>query len=137
MVALDLCKYVLLVSSCCIQVSILKQQQGQVAHFMKFAPEKIPYAIERYLNETKRLYSVLEMTLAQQAQANKEGGPWLVGDRCTIADLACFSWVNVADKMDVELNEFKHVKNWYDRIKARPAIQRGLEVPKDKEAGEA
>lgn len=54
-----------------------------------------------------------------------------MGDRCTIADLACFSWVNWADKVNVDLNEFKHVKDWVDRIKARPAIQRGLEVPRD------
>jgi glutathione S-transferase len=102
----------------------LGPMQGQANHFFRYAPEKIEYGIDRYQTETKRLYSVLEDQLEKQESNNKtaantsasqagtkeskgfgidsknsEGakGPWLVGDQCTIADLACFSWINWAE----------------------------------------
>ncbi|PVH77010.1 glutathione S-transferase, variant [Cadophora sp. DSE1049] len=121
--------------------------QGQANHFFRYAPEKIEYAINRYQTETKRLYSVLEDRLAQQKSANhtaagtqastaggdkkkaEGGGPWIVGDKLTIADIACFSWVNWAEWAGVNLDEFPEVKNWADRINQRPAIKRGLDVP--------
>jgi glutathione S-transferase len=99
---------------------------------MKYAPEKIPYAIDRYLTETKRLYSVLQTQLEQQAQKQAgagQDGPWLVGDRLTIADLACFGWVNGAEFLGIDMDRFPRVKDWVARINARPATQRGLKVP--------
>ncbi|MCJ1362170.1 hypothetical protein MMC16_001272 [Acarospora aff. strigata] len=127
--------------------------QGQANHFHRYAPEKIPYATTRYQTETKRLYSVLESRLAQQLAGNRtadpntkashagpEGlinkneapgseGPWLVGDKCTIADLACFSWVNWAEWAGVDVGEFKEVSAWVGRINERGAVMRGLDVP--------
>merc|ERR1712098_985794 len=109
--------------------------QGQANHFFRYAPE------------TKRLYSVLEHRLAQQKSANhtaagtqastaggdkkkaEGGGPWIVGDKLTIADIACFSWVNWAEWAGVSLDEFPEVRDWAERINARPAIKRGLDVP--------
>ncbi|KAI9748722.1 MAG: hypothetical protein M4579_007140 [Chaenotheca gracillima] len=105
--------------------------QGQANHFYRYAPEKIPYGINRYQNETKRLYQVLDTRLAAQKAANgmTNSGPWIVGDKMTIADLACFSWVNWAEWAGIDVAEFKNVKDWQDRINARPAVQRGLDVP--------
>ncbi|KAK0114784.1 hypothetical protein ONS95_014265 [Cadophora gregata] len=121
--------------------------QGQANHFFRYATEKIDYAINRYQTETKRLYSVLETRLAQQKSANytaagtqastaggdkkkaEGGGPWIVGDKLTIADIACFSWINWAEWAGIGLDQFPEVKNWADRINQRPAIKRELDVP--------
>jgi len=125
--------------------------QGQANHFYRYAPEKIEYGIKRYQTETKRLYQVLDDRLEQQAsnnhtvartpasKAGSEGhgtqessgtqGPWIVGDKFTIADLACFSWINWAEWAGVDVSEFKHVKKWLDTINERPAVKRGLDVP--------
>ncbi|KAI9883516.1 MAG: threalose-6-phosphate phosphatase [Watsoniomyces obsoletus] len=105
--------------------------QGQANHFANYAPEKIPYAISRYLTETKRLFGVVEKQLELQAQKSNpvSGGPWLVGDRCTIADLASFSWIYWVDRLDIDLTKFPRVSEWRERITARPTIQRGLAVP--------
>jgi len=96
--------------------------QGQHYHFTKMAPEKIDYAINRYHNETRRLYSVLEARL-------KQNGDWLVGDKMTIADLANYTWVNVAFFTEIDLSEFPKLSEWKDRISAREGVQRGLDVP--------
>jgi len=121
--------------------------QGQANHFYRYAPEKIEYAINRYQTETKRLYKVLDDRLTQQKRfnytaANTEAstaggakdkvegnGPWIVGDKLTIADIACFSWINWAEWAGVSLNEFPELKKWADKINERPAIKRGLDVP--------
>ncbi|KZF21750.1 glutathione S-transferase [Xylona heveae TC161] len=105
--------------------SSLGPMQGQSNHFYRYAPEKIPYAIDRYQTETKRLYSVLE----ELAQPGREG-PWLVGNKCTIADLACFSWVNWAEWAGVDVKPFKLISDWLQRINQRPAVQKGLNVPR-------
>lgn len=102
--------------------------QGQANHFYRYAPEKIQYGIDRYQTETKRLYSVLEDRLAQQSSTSSKG-PWIVGDKITIADLACFSWVNWDVWAGVDVKEFKHLSEWADRINERPAIKKGLDVP--------
>ncbi len=96
--------------------------QGQANHFFRYAPEKISYGINRYQNETRRLYSVLEARL-------KQNGDWLVGDRMTIADIANFGWVNVAFWCGVEISEFPLLSAWVDRINEREAVKRGLDVP--------
>lgn len=100
---------------------------GQLGHFYKFAKEKIPYAIERYSNETKRLMGVLERRL--------EGRDYLMGEHYTIADVATFTWPLCLDRFygareELALDaDFPRVMAWVDRCAARPATARGLEVP--------
>ena len=71
---------------------------------------------------------MLEDRLQQQSEA-RSGGPWIVGDKMTIADIACFSWINWAEWAGVDVAEFKTVKKWLDTMNDRPAIQKGLDVP--------
>ncbi len=94
---------------------------GQCHHFRRAAPEKIPYAIERYTNETRRLYGVMDRRLAES--------PYLAGKSYTIADIATYPWAARHEWQTVDLAEFPNVKRWYDAIGARPAVQRGMAVP--------
>lgn len=97
--------------------------QGQVTHFTRHAPEKIPYAIDRYHNEVRRLYLVLETRLASCSSG------FLVGDKLTIADIANWGLVAAAGWAGIDLNELPYVKDWYGKLLARPAFQRGMDVP--------
>lgn len=101
--------------------------QGQANHFYRYAPERIPYAVERYQTETKRLYQVLEDQL--QAQKRDGKGLWLVGGKYTIADLACFSWVNWAEWAGVGLESFPGVQEWLETIQKREATVKGCDIP--------
>jgi GST-like protein len=94
---------------------------GQVHHFVKYNPGKAPYAEERYLNEAKRLYGVLDRRLADHE--------YMAGEY-TIADVATWPWVSRFDWQTVDLNEFPNVKRWYLAIAGRPAVQRGYDVPR-------
>lgn len=93
---------------------------GQAHHFRLYAPEKISYAVDRYTNEAKRLYGVLDRRLGESA--------YLAGDAYTIADIATFPWTRSWKNQGVELSEFPHVQRWFDEIAARPAVIRGVEV---------
>ncbi len=93
---------------------------GQTHHFRLYAPEKIPYAIDRYSNEAKRLYGVLDTRL----KASK----YVAADEYTIADIAIFPWLRSWQNQGIDWADFPHVKAWFDRIAARPAVQRGVEV---------
>lgn len=100
---------------------------GQFGHFYKYAKEKIPYGIERYQTETKRLLGVLEKRLQERE--------FLAGEEYTIADIATFPWVGCLDwgykaSDMLELNSFPAVMTWYDRCANRPASVRGLKVTK-------
>jgi GST-like protein len=97
---------------------------GQVHHFRAYAPEQIPYAIDRYTNEAKRLYGVMDRRLA--------GRDWFAGDY-SIADMAIFPWLRSRERQGVVLDEYPNVKRWFEAVNARPAVQRGLQVLKDKE----
>jgi GST-like protein len=98
---------------------------GQANHFANYAPEKIPYAIDRYVNEAHRLLRVLEKRLAETK--------YLAGRDYTIADIATFPWVrSAAAGGHVDLNETPAVKNWVEGIEARPAVERGLAVLADR-----
>lgn len=97
--------------------------QGQSNHFTRYAPEQIQYGIDRYQNETRRLYSVLDKHLSE---GDKE---YLVGDKCTIADIAHWGWLASAGWAGVELDEFPAVKAWEDRMAQRPAFEKGRHVP--------
>ena len=94
---------------------------GQVHHFTKFNPGKAPYAQERYLNEGRRLYGVLDRRLAEHE--------YLVGDY-SIADIATWPWISRFEWQTIDLDEFPNVKRWYVAIAERPAVERGYHVPK-------
>lgn len=94
---------------------------GQAHHFMKFAPVKIEYGIERYGKETKRLYGVMDDRLAKV--------PYLAGADYSIADIATYPWVARHEFHQVDLTAFPHVKRWFDRISNRAAVKKGMAVP--------
>jgi GST-like protein len=93
---------------------------GQNHHFRRFASEKIPYGIERYGKETERLYGVMDARLAKVAH--------LSGDY-SIADVATYPWVSRHDYQEIDLARFPNVKRWFDALSARPAVQKGMQVP--------
>jgi GST-like protein len=93
---------------------------GQAHHFLQYAPEKIEYAMKRYANEANRLYGVLD----RQLQHNE----WLAGDEYTIADIATFPWLRAPERQGVNIDHYPTLKRWRDRIAARPAVKRGVEV---------
>lgn len=93
---------------------------GQTHHFRIYAPEKIEYAINRYTNESKRLYGVMDKQLGKTA--------YLAGDEYTIADIATFPWTRSWKNQGVEMSEFPNVQRWFDEISERPAVKRGVEV---------
>ena len=95
---------------------------GQVHHFMRAAKEKVPYGIERYGKECRRLYGVLNGRL--------DGRDYLAGSEVSIADFATLPWVFRHDWQEVELADYPNVKRWYDVMMARPALQRGMDIPK-------
>ena len=95
---------------------------GQAHHFRRAAPEPIPYAIDRYTNEAKRLYGVIDGRLGE--------AEYLGGDEYTIADIITDPWAARHEWHAVDLAEFPNVKRWYDQVGARPAVQRGMAVPK-------
>ncbi|KAK5115498.1 hypothetical protein LTR62_001157 [Meristemomyces frigidus] len=109
--------------------------QGQANHFYRYAPTKIDYAVNRYQTETRRLYGVLDARLAEQEKAGK--GLWVVGDKYSIVDLCCFSWVNWAEWAGVETKPFAALQRWLEVIQQRPAIQKGVDVPDKFEMKEA
>jgi Glutathione S-transferase len=101
------------------QVGGLGPMIGQNYHFNHFAPQPIPYAIERFQVETQRLYNVLNKRL--------EKSPWLGGDHYSIADIACWPWVNTHESHRVDLASWPAVNNWFERIRTRPATERAMQ----------
>ena len=97
---------------------------GQAHHFRQYAPEPIPYAIERYTNEASRLYGVLDKRL--------EVAEYLAGEY-SIADMATFPWIVSHERQGQDLNDYPHLKRWYEAIDAREAVQRGRSVLKDQQ----
>jgi len=93
---------------------------GQVHHFLRAAKEQVPYAIERYMKETRRLYGVLNDRLKDHD---------FLADGYSVADIATYPWVARYEWHKTDLNDFPHVKRWFDAISARPAVQRGMKVP--------
>jgi GST-like protein len=88
---------------------------GQNHHFRQYAPDKIPYAIERYVNETERLYGVLDDRLAGRA--------FIAGDY-SIADMAAYPWIVPHERQGINLREFPNLERWFEAIGARPAVVR-------------
>lgn len=104
------------------QMAGLGPMLGQAHHFRGYAPEKISYAIDRYTNEANRLYGVLDGRLA--------GRSWIC-DEYSLADIACWPWIVPHERQGQKLEEFPHVRAWFERMKARPAVQRGFDVGKE------
>lgn len=105
------------------QVANVGPMFGQCGHFLGYAPKKIPYAIERYRNETLRLYGVMNRRLGKEEY---------LGGSYSIADMATWPWVRVRWLHKIELDEFPNVKRWYEQIERRPAVQRGVAVLADR-----
>lgn len=101
------------------QMAGLGPMAGQNHHFSQYAVEKIPYAIERYVNETARLYGVLNKRLADREFI---AGPY------SIADMACYPWILLHERQSQNLDDFPHIKRWVETINARPAVQRALAI---------
>ena len=99
--------------------------QGQANVFFRYFPDKIPAVIQRYQNETKRLYTVLDTRLKDRE--------YLAGDY-SIADIAHWSWVRIHGWAGVEVDDLPHLRRWMDTLAARPACQRGVEIPEPFEA---
>ena len=93
---------------------------GQAHHFRQYAPEIIPYAIERYTNEAARIYRVIDRRLAESE--------FMAADEYTIADVAIFPWLRSHDNQGQDLADYPNLKRWYEAVEARPAVARGLEV---------
>jgi GST-like protein len=94
---------------------------GQNHHFVQYAPEKLPYAINRYVNETSRLYGVMNERLKDRE--------FLAGEY-SIADMACYPWVVPHERQQQDLNNFPNLKRWFETIRERPATQRAYALAK-------
>ena len=103
------------------QMGGLGPMLGQNHHFVSYAPEKLPYAISRYVNETARLYAVLDKQL--------QGREFIVGEY-SIADMACYPWIVLYERQQQDLNNFPNLKRWFYRIKERDAVVRAYEKGK-------
>jgi len=103
------------------QMGGLGPMAGQIHHFVQYAPEKLPYAIERYVKETSRLYGVLNKHLS-------DGRDFICGDQYTIADMACYPWVVPHERQQQELAKFPALAKWFVRIHARPATVKAYEI---------
>jgi GST-like protein len=100
------------------QMGGLGPMAGQNHHFSRYAPEKIPYAVERYVKETNRLYGVLNKRLADRE---------FVAGAYSIADMAAYPWIVPHEAQSQNLDDFPHLKRWFDAIKVRPATMRAYE----------
>ncbi len=97
------------------QMGGLGPMAGQNHHFVQYAPERIPYAMERYIKETNRLYGVLNKRL--------DGREYIAG-AYSIADMACYPWIVPYERQQQKLEDFPHLKRWFETMAARPAVQR-------------
>ena len=97
---------------------------GQAHHFRVYAPERITYAVDRYSNEAKRLYRVMNDQLARSR--------YIAGGEYTIADIAIFPWLRSWKNQGIDWADYPHLKGWFDEIAARPAVVRGVEVLADR-----
>jgi GST-like protein len=104
------------------QVAGFGPMAGQCHHFRNYAPEKIQYGIDRYTNEVKRLYGVLDRQLTNNAY---------IAGKFSIADIASYPWARLWERQGQDIEDFPNVKAWLARVGARPAVQRGMEVGQD------
>jgi GST-like protein len=105
------------------QMGGLGPMLGQAHHFRIYAPEKIDYAVNRYTNEAKRLYGVLDKQL--------KGQKWIAGGEYSIADMAIYPWLRSWQNQGIDWADHPHLKVWFDRISERPAVQKAVQVLAD------
>jgi len=105
------------------QMAGLGPMQGQAQHFIRYAPEPYKYSIDRYVNESNRLLDVMNRRLGE--------AEYLAGDEYSIADIACWPWVRAGRIINVTVGDRKNLARWYETIAARPAVQKGAEIPKE------
>ena len=105
------------------QMGGLGPMLGQAHHFRIYAPEKIEYGINRYTNEAKRLYGVMDKQLKSHA--------WIAGDEYSVADMAIFPWLRSWQNQGIDWADYPHLKAWFDRIAERPAVQKAVQVLAD------
>jgi GST-like protein len=110
------------------QMGGLGPMSGQAGHFSRYAPEKIPYAIDRYKRETERLYGVLDTRLADRE--------FVAGDY-SIADMASFPWIAGYEYQGIDIDSFPNLKRWHATIKARPAVTKGMALGRELRTGAA
>lgn len=110
------------------QAGGLGPMAGQLSHFVNYAKDPVPYAFERYANEYDRLLAVMDVRLRDR--------DFLAGDY-SIADIAAFPWVMPYQRLGNDLDRFENLRDWFDRIKSRPAVIRGVDVGKDWQRDEA
>ena len=103
------------------QVGGLGPMSGQMGHFGVYAPDPVPYAIERYDSEVRRLHRVLDKRLSQV--------PWLGGEDYSIADMAAWPWIEVYAKRPPDFDAFVHLARWHRQVAERPAVQRAMALP--------
>jgi GST-like protein len=105
------------------QMGGLGPMLGQANHFKYVAPEPMPYAVDRYVNETKRLFGILDHRLTDR--------DYIAGDY-SIADMASYSWSTIFTRLDIAIEEFPALQRWQSRMAERPAVQRGMALLADK-----
>lgn len=105
------------------QMASVGPMLGQTHHFRAYAPEKVGYAINRFSNEARRLYGVMDKQLATN--------DYIAGKEYTIADMAVWPWLRSHERQGIDLGEFPNVKDWFEAIGNRPAVQRGITVLAD------
>ena len=105
------------------QMGTVGPMLGQTNHFRQYAPEPIPYAVDRYTNEARRIYNVIDRRLGE--------AEYLAGDY-SIADMAVFPWLRGHERQGQTLDDFPKLKRWYETIDARPAVQKGLQLLAEK-----
>ena len=105
------------------QMGGLGPMAGQNGHFLLYAPEQVPYAIDRYAKEVDRLYGVLDGQLAHT-------GAFVAGEDYSIADMAIFPWIRTHKAQHIDLSQFPHIEHWYHAMFERPAVKRGLDLGK-------
>ena len=103
------------------QMAGLGPMSGQMGHFAVYAPDPVPYAIERYDSEVRRLHRVLDKRLAQV--------PYLAGEEYSIADMAAWPWIDVYAKRPPDFAAFPHMARWHAQVAERPAVQRAMALP--------
>lgn len=101
------------------QMANLGPMAGQNHHFTQYAPEIVPYAINRYVKETSRLYAILDQRLADRE---------FIAIHYSIADMACYPWIVLHEKQGINLEDFPNIKKWLDTMHARPAVQRAFAI---------
>jgi len=102
------------------QMGGIGPMMGQSNHFRRYAPEKLEYAINRYVNETRRLFGVSDTRLGKTR--------YLAGDEYTIADIASYAWMRIWKSQEIDIEDYPNTKRWLEELDARPAVQSGLKV---------